>query len=59
MLQNISYLCIGKGIRKCCSINSLEDPQCMNTEQYYHNTRLDEYDAYQQNDEVYLNETSL
>jgi hypothetical protein len=32
MLQDISYVCIGKGIRKCCSIESVSDPQCINTE---------------------------
>ena len=32
MLQDISYVCIGKGIRKCCSIDSVSDDQCINTE---------------------------
>jgi len=32
MMQEISYVCIGKGIRKCCSNDAVSDSQCINTE---------------------------
>ena len=53
MLQDISYVCIGKGIRKCCSVESVSDEQCINTEQYYHGVKLDPFDEYSNNEKVF------
>ena len=54
MLQEISYICIGKGIRKCCSIDSLSDTQCLNTEQFYHSQMLeDENDLIDNDSQVF------
>ena len=53
MLQDISYVCIGKGIRKCCSIDSVSDDQCINTEQFYHKVRLDPYDEYSEDEKTF------
>ena len=53
MLQDISYVCIGKGIRKCCSVESVSDEQCINTEQYYHGVKLDSFDEYSENDRTF------
>lgn len=54
MLQDISYVCIGKGIRKCCSIDSVSDDQCINTEQFYHKVRLEPYDEYSEDDKTFV-----
>jgi hypothetical protein len=54
MLQDISYVCIGKGIRKCCSIDSVSDEQCINTEQFYHHVRLDQYDEYSDDSKTFM-----
>lgn len=52
MLQDISYICVGKGIRKCCSTESVNDEQCINTEQFYSKkTLLVENDSYADNSE--------
>lgn len=51
MLQEISYICIGKGIRKCCSIDSLSDTQCLNTEQFYHSQMLEDENDLIDNDQ--------
>jgi hypothetical protein len=40
MLQDISYVCIGNNIRKCCSKAAVNDRQCNNTEQFYFNQKL-------------------
>lgn len=53
MLQDISYVCVGKGIRKCCSVEAVSDDQCINTEQYYHGVKLDPFDEYSNNDRVF------
>ena len=54
MLQNISYVCIGRGLRKCCSIEAVSDDQCTNTEQFYHGVRLDDVEELSDNGQEFV-----
>ena len=49
MVQDISYVCVGKGIRKCCSADSIDDLFCTNTETLYHNVILSSHDEFSDN----------
>ena len=58
MLQNISYVCIGKGLRKCCSVEAVSDEQCINTERFYHGARLDDVEEMSDEQREFVGKTA-